>query len=88
VSTLSPQTAIVAAIIFKISETASHGSASKQRGLDSGADVVWVLRFGALMTFFAIFVSRYVPAPPSEQVYLHNLMEASDVTDSDSEEDA
>lgn len=82
----SPQTAIVAAIIFKVAEVASHNPSGKSRGLESDTDVVWVLRFGAVMTFFAIFVSRWVPPPPSEVAYIYALKEASNVVDSDDED--
>lgn len=75
----------MAAIIFKISEVSSRKSSGGSHGLESGADVVWVMRFGGLMTFFAIFISRYVPAPPSEVAYIEGLKEASDVRDSDDE---
>ena len=81
------QTAIVATIIFKISELTSNSPYRKAHGLESGADVVWVLRFGGLMTLFSVFLSRYVPAPPSETLYIQALKEASNVRDDD-EEDA
>lgn len=51
------------------------------RGVESGADVVWVLRFGGVMTLVAVVLSRYVPAPPSEQNYVADLKYASNVTD-------
>lgn len=75
----------MAAIIFKITEVASRNQSGKSRGLESGADVVWVLRFGAVMTLFAVFASRWVPAPPSEVDYINALKEASNVVDSNDE---
>lgn len=77
---VSPQffTAMIAAAIFKLSELASQkGLKTPSHGIESGADVVWVLRFGGLMTVIAFFVSRYVPAPPSEQTYVTYLKEAN-----------
>lgn len=75
------QTACVAAIIFKISEVVDQNGLRQNRGIESGADVVWVLRFGGVMTLVAVVLSRYVPAPPSEQNYVADLKSASNVDD-------
>ena len=81
-----PQTAIVAAIIFKISELTSQSPYRKAHGIESGADVVWVLRFGGVMTLVSVFLSRYVPAPPSETMYIEALKYASNVRDEDDDD--
>lgn len=68
--------AIVAAVIFKLLGTSDpndgDGSSGGLRGTN---DVVWVLRFGALMSLIGAIVSRRVLVTPSESAYT-KLLEA------------
>lgn len=73
---MPPQTAIAASIIFKISELTEDSPYRRRHGIESGADVVWVLRYGGFVTIFAAIVSRWVPAAPSETIYVNELRAA------------
>jgi solute carrier family 45 protein 1/2/4 len=66
--------AIVAALIFKLlGRSDPNDGGGAEGGLRGTNDVVWVLRFGALMSLIGAIVSRRVLVTPSETAYIQLL---------------
>jgi len=88
-SIVAPQflVAIVASIIFRITSAVISATVSSSASMKATGDVVWVLRFGGLMTVGAVVASRYIVQPRSEIVYQNVLNMAALGEDDEDEEE-